>query len=138
MHSYFSSRSGSSIVSIQVHTFSLNMCDIIIYVARWWEKYLSKRRFIKPTCSWHDKLIIMLFLIKKSRNRLRRSRLISTEFRRILVLFLLTFGNDSLFKKLINLQIYNAFFFCIMRNFRDINKLSFIFKVTNKTILHNI
>ena len=40
-------------------TFSLNMCNIIIYVARWWQKYLSKRSCIKRTCSWHDKLIIL-------------------------------------------------------------------------------
>ena len=44
------------------------------------------------------------------------------------ILFLLTFGNDSLLKKLINFQIYNAFVLCIMRNFRDINKLRFILK----------
>ena len=35
------------------------MRDIIIYVAPWWEKYLSKRSLIKLTCSWHDKLIIL-------------------------------------------------------------------------------
>ena len=28
------------------------------YQARWWEKYLSKRSFIKHTFSWRDKLII--------------------------------------------------------------------------------
>ena len=37
--------------------FPLNMCDIIIYIARWWEKYLSKRSLIKHTCSWRDKLL---------------------------------------------------------------------------------
>ena len=31
--------------------------------ARWWEKYLSKRSPLKHTCSWHDKLIVIL--IKK-------------------------------------------------------------------------
>ena len=37
----------SFIVSVQVCIFPLNMCDIISYVARWWEKYLSKRSLIK-------------------------------------------------------------------------------------------
>ena len=32
--------------------------DIIIYVAWWWEKYLSKRSLIKHTCSWRDKLVV--------------------------------------------------------------------------------
>ena len=31
------------------------MRDIIIYVAWWWEKHLSKRSLIKHTCSWRDK-----------------------------------------------------------------------------------
>ena len=44
--------------SVQVHT-SLNMRDII-YVARWWEKYLSKRGVIKHTRSWLDKLFMCL------------------------------------------------------------------------------
>ena len=35
---------------------SFNMRNIIIYVARWWEKYLSKHSLIKYTCSWRDKL----------------------------------------------------------------------------------
>ena len=37
----------------------LNMRGIIIYVARWWEKYPSKRSLIKHTCSWPDKLILL-------------------------------------------------------------------------------
>ena len=41
------------------------------------------------------------------------------------IFFLSTFVNDSLLKKLINLQIYNYSFLCIMRNFWDINKLYF-------------
>ena len=32
----------------------------LIILAQWWEKYLSKRSPIKHTCSWHDKLIILL------------------------------------------------------------------------------
>ena len=50
----------SFIVSVKVGIFTLNMRDIIIYLARWWEKYLSKRSPLKHTCSWHDKLIIIL------------------------------------------------------------------------------
>ena len=49
----------SLIVSVQVHRFPLNMCNIIIYVFRWWDKYLSKRSLIKHTCSWYDKPIIL-------------------------------------------------------------------------------
>ena len=45
----------SFIVSAKVCIFPLNMCDTIIYVARWWEKYLSKRSPLKDTCSWRDK-----------------------------------------------------------------------------------
>ena len=47
------------IVSVQVHIFPLNMCDTIIYVARWWEKDLSKRSLIKHTCSWRVSYYIM-------------------------------------------------------------------------------
>ena len=47
------------IVSVQVRIFPLNMRDIIIYVAQWWEKYLSKRSLIKHTCSWRDKVIVL-------------------------------------------------------------------------------
>ena len=36
------------------------MCDIIIYVAAWWEKHLLKRSLIKHTCSWRNKLIMLL------------------------------------------------------------------------------
>ena len=31
-------------------------------VARWWEKYLSKRNPLKHTCSWHDKLTVLWIL----------------------------------------------------------------------------
>ena len=47
-----------TIVFVQVRIFSLNMHDIIVYVAWWWEKYLSKRSLIKHSCLWRDKLII--------------------------------------------------------------------------------
>ena len=39
----------SFIVSVQVCIFTLNMRDITIYVARWWEKHLSKHSLIKHT-----------------------------------------------------------------------------------------
>ena len=39
----------SFIVSVKVGIFTLNMRDIIIYVAWWWEKYLSKRSPLKQT-----------------------------------------------------------------------------------------
>ena len=39
----------SFIVSVNVCIFPLNMPDIVIYVALWWEKYLSKRRPLKHT-----------------------------------------------------------------------------------------
>ena len=38
---------------------SINMRDMIIYVAQWWEKYLSKRSLLKHTFSWRDKLIVL-------------------------------------------------------------------------------
>ena len=41
---------------------SFNMHDIIIYVAWWWEKYLSKRSLVKHTCSWPNKLIVLLLM----------------------------------------------------------------------------
>ena len=49
----------SFIVSVKVRIFPLNIPDIIIHVARWWEKYLSKRSSLKHTCSWHDKLLVL-------------------------------------------------------------------------------
>ena len=55
----------SFIVPVKVRIFPLNMHDIIIYVARWWEKYLSKRSPLKHPCSWRDKLIVVRILIKK-------------------------------------------------------------------------
>ena len=56
MHNFF--LSVSFIVSVKVRIFHLNICDIIIYVAQWWEKYLSKRSLLKHTFSWRDKLIV--------------------------------------------------------------------------------
>ena len=47
------------IISVQLRIFPLNMRDTIVYVALWWEKYLSKRSLIKHTCSWRDKLIVL-------------------------------------------------------------------------------
>ena len=49
----------SFIVSIQIRIFPLHIGDIIIYVNRWWEKYLLKHSLIKHICSWHDKLIVL-------------------------------------------------------------------------------
>ena len=44
-------------VSVKVRIFPLNMRDIIIFAAQWWEKYLSKRSLLKHTCSWCDNLL---------------------------------------------------------------------------------
>ena len=57
----------SFIFCVQVRIFPLNMCDIIIYVAQWWEKYLQKRSLIKHTCSWRDKLIILWTLKRQAK-----------------------------------------------------------------------
>ena len=62
----------SSFVSVQVHTFALNMRDIIIYTAWWWEKYLSKGSLAKHTCSWRDKLIVLWALNRQTKIFLRR------------------------------------------------------------------
>ena len=48
------------IVSTKGRIFPLNMRNIIIYVAQWWEKYLSKHNPLKHTCWWCDKLILLL------------------------------------------------------------------------------
>ena len=51
------------------------MRDIIIYVARWWEKYLSKRslhdviNLLYPT--WRDKLIVLWILNRQAKTFLR-------------------------------------------------------------------
>ena len=57
----------SFIVSVKVCIFPLNMCDIIIYVARWWWKYLSKGSPLKHTCSWHDKLVVLWILNRQAK-----------------------------------------------------------------------
>ena len=61
----------SFIVPVKVCIFPLNMHDIIIYVARRWEKYLSKRHLIKHTCSWRDKLIVLWTLNRQAKIFLR-------------------------------------------------------------------
>ena len=38
---------------------TIMMEDVSPMLARWWEKYLSKRSPIIHTCSWHDKLIVL-------------------------------------------------------------------------------
>ena len=71
----------SFIVSLKVRIFPLNMHDVIIYIAQWWEKYLSKRSPLKHTCSWRDKLIIWWILNRQAKifyvihTLLKRSRL---------------------------------------------------------------
>ena len=57
----------SFIVSVQVRIFSFNMRDIIIYAARWWDRYPSKHSLIKHTCSWRDKLIVLLTLNRQAK-----------------------------------------------------------------------
>ena len=65
LRNFFSSV--SFIVSVQVCTFPLNMCDIIIYVTQWWEKHLSKRSLLKHTYSRRDKLIILWTLNRQTK-----------------------------------------------------------------------
>ena len=73
MRSFF--LSVSFIVSVKVRIFPLNMCHMIVYVAQWWEKYLSKRSPFKHTSSWRDKLIV-------SDHNLARIRKIYKDFAR--------------------------------------------------------
>ena len=61
----------SFIVSVQVRILPLNMRHIITYVARWWERYLSKRSLIKHTCSWRDKLTVLWTLKRQAKMFLR-------------------------------------------------------------------
>ena len=56
--------------------FPLNMRDIIIYVAQWWEKYLSKCSLIKHTCSWRDKLIVLWKLNRQAKILLHKQILL--------------------------------------------------------------
>ena len=53
--------------SVKVIIFTLTMRDIIIYVARWSEKYLSNRNPLKHTCSWRDKLIVLWTLNRQAK-----------------------------------------------------------------------
>ena len=52
------------------HIF-LNIRNIFIYVARWWEMYLSKRSLLKHTCSWRHRSIILWTLIRRVKIFLR-------------------------------------------------------------------
>ena len=56
-----------SLFFFKICIFSLNMRDIIIYVARWWEKYLWKRSLIKHTCSWRDKRVVLWTLNRQAK-----------------------------------------------------------------------
>ena len=51
----------------QVLIFFLNICNMIIYAALWWEKHLSKRSLIKHTWSWRDTLIILWTLNRQAK-----------------------------------------------------------------------
>ena len=58
----------SFIVSVKVRIFPLNMGDIIIYFAWWWEKYLSQCNLLKHTCPWRDKFIVLWTLNRQAKN----------------------------------------------------------------------
>ena len=74
-------------VSVQVRIFPLNKCNIIIYRAQWWEKYLSKRSLIKHICSWREKRIVLWRLN-------RQANIFSLISRRIMAKpFYLKYGN---------------------------------------------
>ena len=55
------------------------MCDIIIYVAWWWEKFLSRRNLFKHTCSWRVKLIVLWTLNRQAKMFLHSSGILSHE-----------------------------------------------------------
>ena len=65
--------------SVQVRKFPLNKCNIIIYVAQWWEKYLLKGSLIKHICSWREKLIVLWRLNRQANIFSRISRRIMAE-----------------------------------------------------------
>ena len=65
--------------SVQVPKFPLNKCNIIIYVAQWWEKYLLKGSLIKHICSWREKLIVLWRLNRQANIFSRISRRIMAE-----------------------------------------------------------
>ena len=59
---------------------------LIIYVARWWEKFLSKRRLDKHTFSWRDKLmntektIENIFTLTANASKINKSALLNSTF----------------------------------------------------------
>ena len=48
-------------------TYSINLCDIIIYLHLWWEKYLSQRNLINHIYPLRDKLVILWTLNRKTK-----------------------------------------------------------------------
>ena len=44
---------------------------VLVVLARWWEKHLSKRNPLKHTCSWRDKLILLWILNRQAKIFLR-------------------------------------------------------------------
>ena len=40
---------------------------VLVVLARWWEKHLSKRNPLKHTCSWRDKLIVLWILNRQAK-----------------------------------------------------------------------
>ena len=105
---------------LKVHIYSLNMRDIIIYVARWWEKYLSKRSLLKNTCSWHDKLIVLWILNRQAKIFLRKDH----DFDMISIRMLKICG-DSIFKPL------ELTFKSCIANGKKLMLSQFIKKITN-------
>ena len=75
MHIFYSSI--SFIVSVKISIFPLNMRDMIIYVAQWWEKYLWKRNPLKDTCSWRDELIVLWILNRQAKIFLHKSSFVN-------------------------------------------------------------
>ena len=45
---------------VDIHTFFINISDIIIYFAQWCEELYSKHCLVQHFCSWHDKLASIL------------------------------------------------------------------------------
>ena len=108
MHNFF--------LSLKVRIFPLNMRGITIYVAQWWEKYLSKRSLLKHTCSWRDKLIVLWILDRPAKIFLRIFAILLTTIPFIAVITiykLTTFRTcffspfSSLMMKKLNYKYYN-------------------------------
>ena len=76
----------SFIVSVKVSIFPLNMHDMIIYVARWWEKY---------TCSWRDKLIVLWILNRQAKIFSRKASFINNRRARTCLLMDMLSSNCS-------------------------------------------